>query len=102
VRDTGDMPTIVVIVVDDGTEIVVGRVDARTADLELVDALARLQLAARRHGWALRLRDVAEELQALLEFLGLADVLALEARREPELGEQAGVQEVVQPADPAV
>ena len=81
-HDPGDTPTTVVLVVDDGTEVVVGRVDKGRPDLALVDALVRLQLTARRRGCLVRLRDVSEELRGLLELVGLADVLALEARRE--------------------
>jgi anti-anti-sigma regulatory factor len=99
VRDPGDTPTTLVIVVDDGTEVVVGRVDARRPDLALVDVLVRLALSARRRGWLMRLGDVSEELRGLLDLVGLADVLVLEARREAELGEQIGVEEVVQPGD---
>ena len=40
-----------------------------------VDALARLQLAARRHGCKVYLREASPELLELLDFLGLADVL---------------------------
>jgi hypothetical protein len=50
-------------------------------DLGLVDALAHLQLAARRNGWWIRLRDLDEDLRALLDFVGLAEVLGLEPRR---------------------
>ena len=71
-------------------------------DLALVDSLARLQLDARRRGGACALRNVTDELRGLLELVGLADVLALEPRREPELGEQLRVDEVVQPGDPPV
>ena len=99
-RDTGDIPTTVVVVIHDGFETVVGRVDARTFDLALVDALASLQLAARRRGCQLQLRDAPEELCALLELVGLAGVLGVEPRREPVGGEQLGVEEVVQPRDP--
>ena len=98
--DASERPTTVVLVVDDGTEVIVGRVDARHADLALVDALVRLQLIARRRGWRVRLGEVSDELRGLLELVGLADVLALEARREAEGGEQLGVEEVVQPGDP--
>jgi ABC-type transporter Mla MlaB component len=49
-------------------------------DLALVDALAHLQLSARRNGWTIRLRDVDEDLRELLELVGLADVLSLEPR----------------------
>ncbi|MCW3013281.1 MAG: hypothetical protein JWO02_373 [Solirubrobacterales bacterium] len=98
--DTGDTRVTVVMVVDDGSEVIVGHLDARRLDLALVDALARLQLVASRHGWLMDVRDPPEELCGLLEFLGLAEVLALEARREAERGEQLGVDEVVQPRDP--
>jgi ABC-type transporter Mla MlaB component len=45
-------------------------------DAVTVDALARLQLAARRHGCTVRLRHASGELRELLAFMGLADVLA--------------------------
>ena len=89
-------------IVDADTDEVVARVDARRPDLALVDALARLQLDARRRGGRLRLRNVTDELRGLLELVGLADVLALEPRREPEQREQLRVDEVVQPGDPPV
>jgi ABC-type transporter Mla MlaB component len=44
-------------------------------DAVTVDALARLQVAARRHGCQVRLRNVSDELLDLVEFMGLADVL---------------------------
>lgn len=44
-------------------------------DAVTIDALARLQLAARRHGCQVRLRDPSEELLELLAFMGLRDVL---------------------------
>ena len=44
-------------------------------DAVTVDALARLQLAARRHGCQVRLRNASPELLALVAFMGLADVL---------------------------
>jgi ABC-type transporter Mla MlaB component len=40
-----------------------------------VDALARLQLAARRRGCEVRLRRPSNELRKLVDFMGLADVL---------------------------
>ena len=45
------------------------------ADAVAVDALARLQLAAYRHGCKVRLRNCAPELRDLVAFMGLADVL---------------------------
>ena len=46
------------------------------ADAVTVDALARLQLAAKRHACQVRLRDASGELLELVEFMGLEDVLA--------------------------
>jgi ABC-type transporter Mla MlaB component len=53
-------------------------------DATTVDALARLQLAARRLGHDVLLSDVPSELVELLELCGLRDVLRLEVRGQPE------------------
>jgi hypothetical protein len=45
------------------------------ADAEVVDALARLQLNARRLDMGIRLRHASPELQELLSLVGLRDVL---------------------------
>jgi ABC-type transporter Mla MlaB component len=45
------------------------------ADAVTVDALARLQLAARRHGCQVRLRGVSNQLRELVGFMGLGVVL---------------------------
>ena len=45
------------------------------ADAVAVDALARLQLAARHHGCQVRLRHASDELRDLVHFMGLHDVL---------------------------
>jgi ABC-type transporter Mla MlaB component len=44
-------------------------------DAVCVDALARLQLAARRYACRVRLRGASDELRRLVAFMGLADVL---------------------------
>jgi ABC-type transporter Mla MlaB component len=44
-------------------------------DAVTVDALARLQLAAKRHGCQVRLRHATDELLDLVAFMGLMDVL---------------------------
>jgi ABC-type transporter Mla MlaB component len=44
-------------------------------DAVTVDALARLQLAARRHGCQVRLHHASDELLELVAFMGLTDVL---------------------------
>jgi ABC-type transporter Mla MlaB component len=45
------------------------------ADAVAVDALARLALAARRRGCEVRVRGASPELLALVDFVGVADVL---------------------------
>jgi ABC-type transporter Mla MlaB component len=45
-------------------------------DAVTIDALARLQLAARRHACTVRLANASSELLELVSFMGLADVLA--------------------------
>jgi len=44
-------------------------------DAVAVEALARLQLAARRYGCQVRTRNASDELLALVAFMGLGDVL---------------------------
>ena len=44
-------------------------------DAVTVDALARLQLGARRYGCTVRLRNASDELRALVGFMGLTAVL---------------------------
>ncbi|MFJ9907153.1 STAS domain-containing protein [Streptomyces sp. NPDC101152] len=67
--------------------------------LAAVDLLARLQLAARRAGGRIRLRDPAPSLRALLDLVGLRfEVEGQVEQREPPLG----VQEEVEPGEPAV
>ena len=44
-------------------------------DAVTVEALARLQLGARRHGCEVRLRNASVELLELVGFMGLRDVL---------------------------
>ena len=52
------------------------RVTGVEPDAVTVDALARLQLAAHRHGCQVRLVDASDELLELVAFMGLRDVLA--------------------------
>jgi ABC-type transporter Mla MlaB component len=58
-----------------GADVAVCDVQGVRPDVVTVDALARLQLAARRHGCQVRLRSASPELQELLAFMGLRDVL---------------------------
>ncbi|MGW1505686.1 STAS domain-containing protein [Streptomyces mirabilis] len=67
--------------------------------LDTVEALARMQLAARRAGGRVRLRAPAPPLLLLLDLVGLRFEVEGEAEeREPALG----VQEAVEPGDAAV
>jgi anti-anti-sigma regulatory factor len=59
-----------------------------TVSLAAVEALARLQLAARRKGLDLRLHVVSRELRDLIELAGLTQVLGVEPRRQAEEREQ--------------
>ena len=56
-------------------EVVLCDVRGVAPDAVTVDALARLQLAARRYGCQVRLRRASEELLELVAFMGLRDVL---------------------------
>jgi len=47
------------------------------SDAVAVDALARLQHAARRHGCSVRLRDASGDLLDLVAFMGLEDVVSV-------------------------
>ncbi|MEU3465059.1 STAS domain-containing protein [Streptomyces sp. NPDC006733] len=80
-------------------------------DAATVEALARLQLTARRLGSRIRLRAAGGPLRGLLALTGLRDVLPLEPaeplpsglqpRGQPEQREEVlGVQERVDPGDP--
>jgi hypothetical protein len=58
-----------------GANVLVCDVSELEPDAIAVDALARIQLAARRHGCEARLRSASGELVDLLRFTGLRDVL---------------------------
>ena len=63
-------------VVRSGVEVVtcdVGRITE--PDAGAVDAVARLQLTARRHGGSVRLRRVSRDLRRLLDLAGLRHVI---------------------------
>src|SRR5262245_1587758 len=79
------------------------------ADLGAIEALALLQLAARRRGLRVVLRGAGGDLRGLLALCGLDEALPCiegsgrEPRREPEQREQAlGVQEEADPGDQTV
>lgn len=85
----------------------VGELDA--PDAVTLDALARIQLAARRLGRRVRFRNACGDLEALLVLTGLGEVLPCGARSGVQPGRQVeqrehalGVQEERDPGDPPV
>jgi hypothetical protein len=74
--EAGARPTPVVVARIGRVEVVLGCLVGERCDLELVDALARLQLTATRLGAAIRVRGASPELTGLLELVGMADLLA--------------------------
>ncbi len=79
----------------------------RAPDAVAVDALARLQLTARRLGYRVELLGVCDELRDLLTLIGLDEALPcgprspLEPRRQAEEREQPlAVEEEADPRDP--
>ena len=60
---------------DSGAAVAVCDVRGIDPDAVTVDALARLQVAAKRTGCLVTLRHASGELRALLGFMGLQDVL---------------------------
>src|SRR3954462_14742207 len=76
-------------------------------DPVVLDALVRLQLAARRLGASIRLENACPELVDLLEIVGLADVVPAVASRvemdgQVEQREEVRVDEEIEPGDAAL
>jgi len=79
-------------------------VDARllTPTGATIDRLARQQLCARRSGLRVLLRGASVDLERLVVFAGLEEVLRIEPRRKAEQREQpVGVEEEGELPDPA-
>ena len=77
-------------------------VSALAPDAVTVDTLARLQLAGQRLGRRVQLREVSDELQKLIAFVGLAEVLGLEpGGQAEEREERLGAEEERELGDPA-
>jgi ABC-type transporter Mla MlaB component len=74
----------VIVLVRDGRDVASWPVTrAGRVDVGVVDALARLQLAARRHGCSIRLEDASDELAGLVRLCGLSGVLGDPEPRPP-------------------
>jgi ABC-type transporter Mla MlaB component len=86
-----------------GARLAVCDVHGVEPDAVTVDALCRLQLAARRNRCHVQLRGASDELLELVSFMGLSHVLGVEARRQAEEWEQGlRLEEERELADPAV
>jgi ABC-type transporter Mla MlaB component len=84
-----------------GADVAMFDVAALPADAVAVDALARIQLAARRLGRQIVLRHVTDELHDLMAVVGLDGVLRIEPRGQAEQREQrVGVEEERELDDP--
>jgi len=91
---------VTVTLVRSGQEVLLGSFDGGTrCDLGFVEDLLRLDMTVRRLGWSMRLDDVRADVREVLELVGLADALSLDAGREAERREQVGVDEVVDAGD---
>jgi ABC-type transporter Mla MlaB component len=96
----------VLLALEDGDQVICDVGELHDPDAATVDALARLQLTARRRGRHIWLRNACGELRALVGLMGLADVLrcaesVVEPGGQPEQREQGlGVEEEGDPADP--
>jgi ABC-type transporter Mla MlaB component len=64
---------------DSRAEVAICQVERVEVNAVTIDALARLQLAARRHGCRVRLCGASPELLELVDFMGLTDVLPCQA-----------------------
>ncbi len=68
--------------------------DGLRPDVETIDTLARLALAAGRLGLEVRLRHISPRLGAVVAFAGLAEVLGVEVSGQTEEREdRVGVEE---------
>ncbi len=82
-------------------EVEVARWEVLTAacpDVGFIGRLARLQLTALRMGCSIEVRDGSAALTELLDLVGLWGLLR-QVGREPEEGEEPGIEEVVMPDD---
>ena len=77
--------------------------DLANSDGVAVDALARLQLVARRHGRSIRLRNANDVLRDLLVLSGLAGgALVFEPHGQAEEREELRIEKTVDGGHPAV
>jgi hypothetical protein len=69
--------------------------DVAHPDVVTVEALARLRLTVRRHGWSLVVAGAGPDLLELVRLLGLTDALPQAGRQSEERKQAGGVEKVV-------
>jgi ABC-type transporter Mla MlaB component len=69
-------------------------------DAVTVEALARLRVTARRHGWGLAVSGASPELLQLVRLFGLSAVLPQPGRQAEQREQAGGIEEVVDGRDP--
>jgi hypothetical protein len=89
-------PRAVVLVLDGDVTVATFAVDGAAPALFVVDAVARLRVAAARLGWDVRLAACGAGLREVLDLAGLR----VQPVGEPERREQPGIEEVVQCDEP--
>jgi hypothetical protein len=71
-EEADERPRAVVVLVRGDEQVLLGPVyGPEQCDLGFVEGLLRVQLAARRFGWSIRLREVRPDLLELVELVGL-------------------------------
>jgi hypothetical protein len=89
-----------VVVVDGGVEVALWRADhLDRPTLEVVQALATLQLHAKRLGCEIRVRDACSQLRGLLDLCGLSESVLEPHERLPALPVPPVVPEVRPPPE---
>jgi ABC-type transporter Mla MlaB component len=84
----------------DGGVVVCDVADVARPDLVTVEALARLRVTARRHGWRLVLGGAGPDLLQLVHMFGLTDALPQVGRQSEQRKQAGGVEEGVDGSDP--
>jgi ABC-type transporter Mla MlaB component len=64
----------------------------RHPDVAVVERLARLQLAARRAGYSIRLHDASGKLLELIDLAGLSDIVTQAAEGDEGTGSGRGLE----------
>jgi anti-anti-sigma regulatory factor len=84
----------------DGGVVVCDVADVIRPDVVTVEALARLRVTARRHGWRLVVSGAGPDLRQLVSLFGLTGALDQAGRQSEQRKQAGGVEEGVDGRDP--